>query len=163
MKDMIITGEIKEVGAGVVSLSNADNKGNRTLTLDYLKIGQHRLRNVQLTSYVMNFIRIGENITISGVQTKNEFIIAAIKMEDGEIIKADILSAFSKLIYISKVMIGALVLSAIAGTFLASLINDNSIPLIVVITLPLWYLLSYYGGFKPLRLRNKAENAISNA
>lgn len=169
MKRAIYEGEILEIGSGVADLKAMDVKGNRSVERDYIKIGKDRIRSVLLTSYMDSFLRLREKVTISGVQHKHNFVIAALKLDDGEVIVNDTSSA-AFLVHAFKLIVVSFVISFMLGTFLGGVILTNLLTIrsiddqffvSAVLAIIIWVFISYRIAIRPLLLLRQARAAFN--
>lgn len=170
MKHVTIEGEILEIGSGIQNAKAHDVKGNRVVERDFVKIGKQRLRAVTLTSYMDNFLKVGKRVTISGVQHKNNFVLAAIRLDDGEIIINDTSSA-ALFVQAAALIIPMFFLAIIPAFLITALIGGVAsvrsdaaqITIFAISMIAIWTFASYRFVILPWKLLRQARAALGSA
>ncbi|MFA5017225.1 MAG: hypothetical protein WC504_06740 [Methylobacter sp.] len=121
----IYSGMVKSVSSGVET--TGPQGGARSVVRDFVEIEKNRIRNVVLASYIDQFLVVGEAATLSGFHRGSQFIVAALKRSNGEIIRLETREfifpfiAIVFLAFIAMIVVGGIV-GGMTNQFLLGLI-----------------------------------------
>lgn len=108
-------------------------EGARTVVRDFVEIGENRIRNVLLASYLDQFLVVGETTTLSGFRRGSKFIVAALKRSNGEIIHLETREVI--FLFLANT-ISSLIVMVVIGSIVGGMTNQPFLGLIV-----------FFGGF----------------